>query len=172
MCRLWLGLVVEDVGLKPFCTVPRIKFRSIQKVETVILPKSKNRVPADYVTVLSWCKAVLEKVSKKTILEQIDQCYINPDPEEIELSDVEEEVKTPTKPKKEKKARRKIVALKSKTTEALEKLNLKKERKRKWRKQRRNLGRRGKLQTSEGSRVCLYSKRRHQTGVCQHHQHS
>ena len=45
-----------------------------------VQPKSGNFVPADWLTILSWCTYVWKEMKKGTILSGVKKCYMSADP--------------------------------------------------------------------------------------------
>ena len=113
---------------------------SLQKVEVTKIHTPGNFVAASFAEVLSWCDYACSEVKTETILSGVEKCYMSADPGdefEVEAAPEAMEIEVSDKQKEEKKIRKKIVAVKSKSAEELKRLEAKKERARKNSKGRR-----------------------------------
>ena len=107
---------------------------SLQKVEVTKIHTPGNFVAASFAEVLSWCDYACSEVKTETILSGVEKCYMSADPGdefEVEAAPEAMEIEVSDKQKEEKKIRKKIVAVKSKSAEELKRWAAKKERARK-----------------------------------------
>ena len=92
-------------------------------------PKSGNFVAADWLTIRSWCTYTWKEEKKEIIFSGVKKCYMSADPgPEFDVEPAPENMNIDKKSEKEKK---KIVAVKSKLSNDMEKMAKKKQRARK-----------------------------------------